>query len=203
MKKIVASIISLFIIAMSGYVLAGMADWDDKSADEAANKQLQEQKNELVDIVSKSTNNYLDSLSVEGYKISPSFDKQTVNYDIGKIETNTINIKATPEDEKATVNGMGTITLNNGENDIRIDVVSESGTIRTYHIKAIYNIEDEPIKEENTITNDIVENIETETKTNTEESQNTNSQNDNVKVILGIVIVVLFALIVIRAIKKK
>ena len=140
MKKIVASIISLFIIAMSGYVLAGMADWDDKSADEAANKQLQEQKNELVDIVSKSTNNYLDSLSVEGYKISPSFDKQTVNYDIGKIETNTINIKATPEDEKATVNGIGTITLNNGENDIRIDVVSESGTIRTYHIKAIYNI---------------------------------------------------------------
>lgn len=203
MKKIVASIISLFIIAMSGYVLAGMADWDDKSADEAANKQLQEQKNELVDIVSKSTNNYLDSLSVEGYKISPSFDKQTVNYDIGKIETNTINIKATPEDEKATVNGMGTITLNNGENDIRIDVVSESGTIRTYHIKAIYNIEEEPIKEENTITNDIVENIETETKTNTEESQNTNSQNDNVKAILGIVIVALFALIVIRAIKKK
>lgn len=203
MKKIVASIISLFIIAMSGYVLAGMADWDDKSADEAANKQLQEQKNELVDIVSKSTNNYLDSLSVEGYKISPSFDKQTVNYDIGKIETNTINIKATPEDEKATVNGMGTITLNNGENDIRIDVVSESGTTRTYHIKAIYNIEEEPIKEENTITNDIVENIETETKTNTEESQNTNSQNDNVKAILGIVIVALFALIVIRAIKKK
>ena len=98
---------------------------------------------------------------------------------------------------------MGTITLNNGENDIRIDVVSESGTTRTYHIKAIYNIEEEPIKEENTITNDIVENIETETKTNTEESQNTNSQNDNVKAILGIVIVALFALIVIRAIKKK
>lgn len=206
MKKITALIVSLLIvISMNCTVFAGMADWDDKSADEAANKQLQEQKNELTDIASKSSNNYLDKLSVEGYLLSPSFDKQTVNYDLGDVETNTLNIKTVLEDEKATVSGDGTVTLTKGENDIRIDVVSESGSTRTYHIKATYitSEDDEPSKDENTIQNNEVKETNTEIKTNVENTQTDNEKNSNTKAIIRIIIVALFAIIVIRAMKKK
>lgn len=200
MKKITALIVSLLIvISMNCTVFAGMADWDDKSADEAANKQLQEQKNELTDIASKSSNNYLDKLSVEGYLLSPSFDKQTVNYDLGDVETNTLNIKTVLEDEKATVSGDGTVTLTKGENDIRIDVVSESGSTRTYHIKATYITSED----ENTIQNNEVKETNTEIKTNVENTQTDNEENSNTKAIIGIIIVALFAIIVIRAMKKK
>lgn len=200
MKKITALIVSLLIvISMNCTVFAGMADWDDKSADEAANKQLQEQKNELTDIASKSSNNYLDKLSVEGYLLSPSFDKQTVNYDLGDVETNTLNIKTVLEDEKATVSGDGTVTLTKGENDIRIDVVSESGSTRTYHIKATYITSED----ENTIQNNEVKETNTEIKTNVENTQTDNEENSNMKAIIGIIIVALFAIIVIRAMKKK
>ena len=51
-------------------VQAGMADFTDKEADEIANKQLQEQQNELSGIENKSTNNFLESLSIKGYTIN-------------------------------------------------------------------------------------------------------------------------------------
>ena len=206
MKKILASIISLVIIVSINYtVFAGMADLDDETSDAETNRLLQEQKNEFTDIASKSSNNYLDNLSVEGYQLSPSFDKQTVNYDIGEVETNTLNIKAMLEDEKATVNGDGTVTLTKGENDIRIDVVSESGSTRTYHIKATYITaeEDEPLKEENVIQNNEVKENDTEINANVENAQTDNEKKSNTQAIIGIIIVVLFAVLVIRAIKKK
>lgn len=79
------------------------------------------------------------------------FDKQTMEYTInGTLNTNEINIIATPSDENATVTGAGKINLNTDQNEIRIDVTAETGTVRTYIIKLNNQTEQTPQQEENT-----------------------------------------------------
>lgn len=196
MKKIVSIIIMLMVMLMMSYisVQAGMADFTDKEADEIANKQLQEQQNELSGIENKSTNNFLESLSIKGYTIN--FDKQTVNYDIGETNNTTIEITAEAEDEKATVNGAGKVELKSGENNIRVDVVAESGTTRTYFIKVVCNVE--------VITN-TVENkdVNTEAVNNLEVSETVNLKSNIKEITIGAVIIAAFAVIIYLSIRKK
>lgn len=196
MKKIKFLVIFMAIMtmALSGFAFAGMADWDDKTADEESKNLLQEQEKEHSEIENKSSNNYLESLKVEGHEFT--FNKQTINYDIGEVEEKTINIEAILEDEKATVNGAGKVELKEGENDIRVDVISESGTTRTYHIKAVYKsnnkIED---VNSNVITNN---EVNAETKINDEEQI---KKDNNILILVGIVAVII--IIVFLAIKQK
>lgn len=196
MKKIKFLVIFMAIMtmALSGFAFAGMADWDDKTADEESKNLLQEQEKEHSEIENKSSNNYLESLKVEGHEFT--FNKQTINYDIGEVEENTINIEAILEDEKATVNGAGKVELKEGENDIRIDVISESGTTRTYHIKAVYKSNN---KTEDVNSNVITNNeVNAETKINDEEQI---KEDNNILILVGIVAVII--IIVFLAIKQK
>ena len=66
MKKIKFLVIFMTIMtmALSGFAFAGMADWDDKTADEESKNLLQEQEKEHSEIENKSSNNYLESLKV-------------------------------------------------------------------------------------------------------------------------------------------
>ena len=84
---------------------------------------------------SSSSNNYLSSLEVEGYRINPSFNKNTTNYEL-KIEDDIseINVKAKAEDENATITGDGKQTIKDGQNKIEIVVISENGEEKTYNI---------------------------------------------------------------------
>ena len=89
----------------------------------------------------KSSNNYLKNLSVNGYQIIPEFDKQTINYEIKEeIGEEYIKIEAETDDEKSFVSGIGEVQLNSGENNIRIDVTAENGSVRTYFIKTTKTI---------------------------------------------------------------
>ena len=201
MKKIVSIIIMLVVMLMMSYaqVQAGMADFTDAEADAEANRQLQEQQNELSGIENKSTNNFLDSLSVKvnGETVKLDFDKQTINYDIGETDKTTIQIDAKAEDEKATVNGAGNIKLKAGENDIRVDVAAESGTIRTYHIKVVCSSANATNTENTEVSAEISENSEISEETVTE-------NNNNVKEIaISVVIIVCFFAIIYFAIRKK
>ena len=196
MKKIKFLVIFMTIMtmALSGFAFAGMADWDDKTADEESKNLLQEQEKEHSEIENKSSNNYLESLKVEGHEFT--FNKQTINYDIGEVEEKTINIEAILEDEKATVNGAGKVELKEGENDIRVDVISESGTTRTYHIKAVYKSNN---KTEDVNSNVITNNeVNAETKINDEEKI---KEDNNILILVGIVAVII--IIVFLAIKQK
>ena len=196
MKKIKFLVIFMAIMtmALSGFAFAGMADWDDKTADEESKNLLQEQEKEHSEIENKSSNNYLESLKVEGHEFT--FNKQTINYDIGEVEEKTINIEAILEDEKATVNGAGKVELKEGENDIRVDVISESGTTRTYHIKAVYKSNN---KTEDVNSNVITNNeVNSETKINDEEQI---KEDNNILILVGIVAVII--IIVFLAIKQK
>lgn len=196
MKKIKFLVIFMAIMtmALSGFAFAGMADWDDKTADEESKNLLQEQEKEHSEMENKSSNNYLESLKVEGHEFT--FNKQTINYDIGEVKEKTINIEAILEDEKATVNGAGKVELKEGENDIRVDVISESGTTRTYHIKAVYKSNN---KTEDVNSNVITNNeVNAETKINDEEQI---KEDNNILILVGIVAVII--IIVFLAIKQK
>ena len=89
---------------------------------------------------SSSSNNYLSSLEVEGYRINPSFNKNTTNYEL-KIEDDIseINVKAKAEDENATITGDGKQTIKDGQNKIEIVVISENGEEKTYNISVNLN----------------------------------------------------------------
>lgn len=86
---------------------------------------------------SYSKNNYLKSLSVDGYTLSPEFNKDTLEYSVElEPETKSIKVNAAKEDSKATLTGTGDIEVSEGENTINVVVTAQNGTVRTYIIKA-------------------------------------------------------------------
>ncbi len=80
-----------------------------------------------------NNNNFLDSLTVEGFTLSPTFDRYTMEYavEVDK-ETTSITIAAKQNYADATVTGVGTIQLQTGENHLPITVTATSGQVRTY-----------------------------------------------------------------------
>lgn len=84
-----------------------------------------------------SKNNYLKSLDIEGYNITPEFNKDTFEYKL-ELEPGTekINVTATKESSVAKVKGIGEIDITEGINTINIVVIAENGNERTYKIIA-------------------------------------------------------------------
>ena len=84
-----------------------------------------------------SKNNNLKSLSVEGHELSPTFDKDTLEYSL-ELEngTESIEVKATKEDSTASIKGTGVINLTEGDNLIEIVVTAQNGSTKTYKINA-------------------------------------------------------------------
>ena len=135
-KKIITASLVLLIMLSQHIIYASMADFTDEQADKNLKQEQEEWKKEQENRINKSSNNYLKELSVNKYKIKPNFDKQTINYEIEQeITDDYIEITAETDDEKASVSGIGKIYLNSGENNLRIDVTAENGTVRTYYIK--------------------------------------------------------------------
>ena len=93
-----------------------------------------------------SKDNNLKLLDVEGYDITPEFNKDTLEYKLDlDSDVTKINITATPNDENAKVKGAGEVNLSEGVNTINIVVTAENGNEKTY--KLIVNVEDKnPIK---------------------------------------------------------
>lgn len=202
-KMLIISMIMFTIIFASTCVLAdpnsshGFADFDENTAAEQANKELQEQGNTEQENQNKSSNNYLSELKVKDLTLKPEFDKQTINYDLGVTELEELEIEAVPEDDRATVNGTGKIKLNSGENDIKIDVTAENGTVRTYHIminKTGKVAENNEIQNEEAILNQNQENI-----TQIDESQTSNKN----MITYAIATVLIVIIIIIIATRKK
>lgn len=96
-------------------------------------------------VTPKSSVNYLSSLSIDGKELNPQFNKETLEYAVElEASTTSININATPQDNKASVIGAGNRNVTEGINNIDIVVTAENGSKRTYRIKATVK-EKEPI----------------------------------------------------------
>ena len=90
---------------------------------------------------SYSKNNNLKSLSVQGYNISPAFKSNITDYKVD-VNSNTeqVTIVASKEDSRASISGVGTYDVSEGENKFNITVTAENGSTKTY--KLIVNVID-------------------------------------------------------------
>ena len=84
-----------------------------------------------------SKNNYLSSLSIDDYELSPEFNKETLEYEV-ELEPGTekININTSLESKVARVRGDGEVSITDGINTIEIVVTAENGNERVYKIIA-------------------------------------------------------------------
>ena len=83
-----------------------------------------------------SKNNYLKSLSVDGYELTPAFDKDTLEYSVElNPGTESVNIVAVKEDESASIKGTGETSVSEGINTVEVTVTAENGNERIYIIK--------------------------------------------------------------------
>ena len=82
-----------------------------------------------------SKDNNLKALSVEGYELSPEFNKDTLEYEVTVPSTvDKVNIIATKNDSTATVEGAGEKEVVEGANPFEIVVTAQNGTTKTYKI---------------------------------------------------------------------
>jgi hypothetical protein len=87
---------------------------------------------------SYSKNNYLKSLEVEGYTLNPVFNKDTLKYTVMlPPETKEAIIKASVEDSKSSIDGIGTKELVDGDNEFKILVEAQNGSERTYTLNIV------------------------------------------------------------------
>ena len=185
----------------------GMFSFTDEEADKQAQEQIKEQEKELNVTEVKSSDNYLTSLQVEGYTLTPEFDKQTLEYTIKEdVTTNIINIKTKTSNEKATVSGNGEVKLEDNKNEYRIDVKAESGAIRTYIIKLnkgeIVKPTNEQVEEK---TNNVLIQAKEVEKNKEQEQDNdvNNSSNLTIYIIIIIVLVLIVSLSIFITKNKK
>lgn len=113
----------------------------------------------------KSNNNNLKSLSVEGYNITPEFNKNTLEYTVN-LESNIekIKINASKEDGYAELSGTGEKEVQEGDNKFVITVTSETGKSKVYTVNAIVKDSNPIVKEINGKSYTVIKRASTLTK---------------------------------------
>ena len=93
-----------------------------------------------------SGNYYLKSLSVDGIKLSPNFDKEKLDYTaVVEGSVDKINIKAELEDSTSSIEGLGEKELKEGINRFNIKITAQNGEVRAYTI-TVTRKEKDPIE---------------------------------------------------------
>ena len=88
--------------------------------------------------LSGSPNNKLNGLGVEGFTLTPTFNRDTYSYDlIVDHSVSNVTVSASAIDSKASVRGNGNVSLSSGINDISVVVRAENGSERTYTIHVV------------------------------------------------------------------
>ena len=88
---------------------------------------------------SGNPNNWLKSLDITGYTITPTFAVNDVtDYSlIVNSSVSSINVSAAPVVSTSTVKGTGTINLIEGTNYIKINVIAQTGAVKTYTLTVV------------------------------------------------------------------
>ena len=87
-------------------------------------------------VIELSDNNNLASLGIEGANISPEFNSDTLEYTaMLEAGTDKINITASPDDDSASIDGIGEKDVVEGDNEFNITVTAENGASKTYKLK--------------------------------------------------------------------
>ncbi len=88
---------------------------------------------------SGNPNNYLKTLSVSGYSLTPTFAvNTTTSYSLIVPESvSSVTISATTVNSKASVSGTGKVSLSSGTNTVKVVVTAQSGATRTYTLTIV------------------------------------------------------------------
>lgn len=124
---------------------SGYADFTEEEAAEQAKRYEESKKNTTADsLIGKSSDNYLKSLSVEGYDLTPEFNRQqdTYTFYVKDGSINSFNVFAEPDNETAKIEGIGNVTVSAEQRMINIKVTAENGDLKVYTI----NVENEENK---------------------------------------------------------
>ena len=85
--------------------------------------------------VSLSSNNALSSLTVSAGTLTPAFDPAITEYTLSlPSQSDRLTITANPSDSRATVQGDGDISLQDGETSLSVVVTAEDGSSKAYTI---------------------------------------------------------------------
>lgn len=95
----------------------------------------------VVPVREKATDANLASLSIEGYTLTPAFNKDTLEYSVTVPSTvNSVKIAAKANESHASVSGTGEVEVSEGINTFNVVVTAESGATKTYVVNV--NVED-------------------------------------------------------------
>ena len=167
-KLTIVGIIILFILNINIKVLAtdrlvdipvppNSSGYADFTEEEAAQRQEEYEKTKnnttAEDYIEKSSNNYLKSLSIEGYNLEPEFKRENDTYTIyikNREDVTNLDITAEADNESAKIDGIGTVQITPEQNSININVTAENGNLKIYKIN-IQEGENEESKEKTQI----------------------------------------------------
>lgn len=91
--------------------------------------------NTVTNNTNLSSNNNLSTLTIEGYDLNPSFNKDTTEYSLTvPSDVTQVTVGATTEDKGARVTGAGKIDVSEGVNTIEIIVTAANGNKKSYAI---------------------------------------------------------------------
>ena len=87
------------------------------------------------EVPSKDSDSSLKELDIEGYELSPKFDKDTTSYSM-KVKNNvtSLDVSAIPNSDKASVSITGNKNWKEGVNTVTIKVTAEDGSLSTYQV---------------------------------------------------------------------
>ncbi len=87
-------------------------------------------------VLDGSPNNKLSTLGVDGFTLSPSFNRDTESYDVSvHSSVGSVVLRASTVDSNAQVRGVGTVSLNASVTEVKVDVTAQNGTVRTYTVR--------------------------------------------------------------------
>ena len=105
------------------------------AADLSTNAKYQTSRSLSVTVSVPSSNNYLSSLKVGDYELSPEFNKETLEYNVEvPNDVRQISILGTKDNSTSLIRGTGTFNLNEGLNSFDIIVTAQNGAVRTYKV---------------------------------------------------------------------
>ena len=110
----------------------------------------------------KNPNSYLKGIKVNDKDID-GFAYDKLNYSMeADTGVDSVKIEATSINNKASIEGLGTIKLENGDNNINIKVIAENGNVTNYVLTINKKEKEENIDvpDDNTITNIIIDNTD-------------------------------------------
>lgn len=129
------------------------------------------------------TNNNLKSLSVDGYTLSPEFDKDVTSYEVFIPDTvKELNINATADSSKATISGTGKITIDSDTTLATITVTPQVSSEKKYTItiNVVKPQVEEPTPQEEPTPTEPTNNNENQNNENNNPNNN-NNNNENVQ----------------------